>query len=320
MLTEISSPRFDEFEEALYGIHGRHVLVRRASLAWKLGVLELDGVSLMHGRNGARSVYQGSCAPGTFLLFLPLQNLEGLVLNGMALGRNAVGICPPGLENRLPSTGGMRWLAVTMDMDRLLRDHDGERLPGAFRRGLHHAGRIDAGLHARLAQLVLSAFRTAAQAPQALAPEQARAALRSQLLDACLEAGRSLDTPASHPVGRPRIDRTRVMDRVLQDIEARIGDPILVGDLCARAGVSLPTLQNVFAEQFGVSPHRYLMLRRLHAIHRGLRNAGHGETVTSVCGRYGIWEFGRFAAQYRHQFGVSPGDTLRQRLGELGLH
>ena len=40
--------------------------------------------------------------------------------------------------------------------------------------------------------------------------------------------------------------------------------------------------------------------------------ATHNATVTDVLSRSGIWDFGRFAARYRRQFGESPSETVRR--------
>jgi len=58
------------------------------------------------------------------------------------------------------------------------------------------------------------------------------------------------------------------------------------------------------------------MFRELHAVRRELREAtGDDSKVTDVLTRHGIWEFGRFAARYRRQFGELPSDTLRRARG-----
>lgn len=47
---------FDEFEEALYGVQGRYVLRTRQQRDWQLNVVDLNGVALMSGREGAGTV------------------------------------------------------------------------------------------------------------------------------------------------------------------------------------------------------------------------------------------------------------------------
>lgn len=52
---------FDEFEEALYGVEGRYLLRSRQQRDWRLRVVELDGVALMFGREGAGTTVASVC-------------------------------------------------------------------------------------------------------------------------------------------------------------------------------------------------------------------------------------------------------------------
>lgn len=62
-----------------------------------------------------------------------------------------------------------------------------------------------------------------------------------------------------------------------------------------------------------MSPKRYLVLRRLHQVQRALRAAApEAATVTEVAMRYGFWQLGRFAVEYRARFGEPPSATLRR--------
>jgi AraC family ethanolamine operon transcriptional activator len=84
-------------------------------------------------------------------------------------------------------------------------------------------------------------------------------------------------------------------------------------DLARDVGVTDRTLLRTFQEVFGLPPKRYLLLRELHAVRRGLRDAAASQTtVADVLVRHGIWEFGRFAARYRGHFGELPSETLRR--------
>ncbi|MNR23966.1 Transcriptional activator FeaR [compost metagenome] len=70
-------------------------------------------------------------------------------------------------------------------------------------------------------------------------------------------------------------------------------------------------MRNVFNEYLGMSPHRYLMIRRLHGIRDAIRHAGPDDTITSICARFGVWDFGRFANLYRQYFGMLPAQSLK---------
>jgi len=172
------------------------------------------------------------------------------------------------------------------------------------------AGPVDARLRDRLAHLVLDAFRVANEAPETIAGTAALRSLQEQLVDATEQAVRGLRVESEHP-GRPRIDRGRLLDGALQVIREHADETIHISDLCTQCGVSAATLRDAFEEQLHIGPHHYLMLYRMHAIRRALMLSP-DETVASVCGRFGVWEFGRFAAQYRCQFGESPTETLRK--------
>jgi transcriptional regulator GlxA family with amidase domain len=56
---------------------------------------------------------------------------------------------------------------------------------------------------------------------------------------------------------------------------------------------------------------------RLDSVRTELTNSDPGgTTVTAVAGRWGFVHLGRFADQYRQQFGESPSETLRATVRE----
>jgi AraC family ethanolamine operon transcriptional activator len=94
-------------------------------------------------------------------------------------------------------------------------------------------------------------------------------------------------------------------------IESCEDEVLGIDDLARAADVSVRTLQTAFLAYFGVPPHRYLRLRRLHQFREALRRADPDETtVTKIAVRFGSWQFGRFAGQYRRLIGELPSVTL----------
>jgi AraC-like DNA-binding protein len=87
--------------------------------------------------------------------------------------------------------------------------------------------------------------------------------------------------------------------------------------LCAEVGVAERTLRMCCAEVLGVSPTRYLLLRRLNRARAALRRADPSTaTVAEVARNNQFLEFGRFAVTYRSIFGESPSTTLQRNSSE----
>jgi AraC-like DNA-binding protein len=104
-----------------------------------------------------------------------------------------------------------------------------------------------------------------------------------------------------------------IMRRFRALIEANVGNPLYLPEMCAALGVSNRTLQRCCHEQLGLSPLRYLWLRRMHMV-RGALVASPPTlgAVTEIATRYGFWELGHFSVAYRSLFGERPSATLHR--------
>lgn len=120
-----------------------------------------------------------------------------------------------------------------------------------------------------------------------------------------------LQAPSSSHAEDPRCLR-----RAREYIEAH-GDRILtLSEIARHACVSPRTLEAVFKRRGELPPLTYARRLRLQRVHDRLRDAwmhGHEVSVTEVAMAHGFVHMGRFSAQYRAQFGVSPTQTLRPR-------
>ncbi len=101
------------------------------------------------------------------------------------------------------------------------------------------------------------------------------------------------------------------MRRFRKVVEENADQALYIPELCRALRVSDRTLRACCQEQLGMSPKRYLLLRRMHLARRALRDsAPTAMTVTEVATRYGFWQFGRFAGEYKSLFGELPSATL----------
>ena len=94
---------------------------------------------------------------------------------------------------------------------------------------------------------------------------------------------------------------------------ANLEQPLYMAELSAQVAASYWQLRDCCLEYLGMSPKRYLWLRRMHMARRALRRADRERTtVTEIAADYGFWEFGRFSVAYRSLFGELPSAALRR--------
>jgi AraC-like DNA-binding protein len=123
----------------------------------------------------------------------------------------------------------------------------------------------------------------------------------------CLAAGDALGHPAI------RRSHAAIMIRFEEAIAAQAGRRLSTPELCTAIGVPERTLRVYCANFLGMSPSRYLRLRRLNMVRAALRCADPATTsVAEIAQRYQFSELGRFAAAYRAIFGEMPSATLRR--------
>ncbi|MFD5598577.1 AraC family transcriptional regulator [Leucobacter sp. NPDC058333] len=84
------------------------------------------------------------------------------------------------------------------------------------------------------------------------------------------------------------------------------------GDIAARMGVSLRTIERLFREEAGMSPTRYLRNRRLDRVRAHLETGPEGILVADAAAAQGFYHAGRFAQQYRERFGETPSTTAQR--------
>jgi adenylate cyclase len=97
------------------------------------------------------------------------------------------------------------------------------------------------------------------------------------------------------------------------------GRKLSVADLATHCGVAERTLHKHFRTFMGAAPLDYWRRLRLAQARDELLRCRDRTCVTDVAARFGFSHFGRFAQQYRRQFGETPSSTLRRaRLAQGG--
>jgi transcriptional regulator GlxA family with amidase domain len=88
--------------------------------------------------------------------------------------------------------------------------------------------------------------------------------------------------------------------------DARFSEPLEVADLARSAGLSPAHFSRAFRGAFGVSPHAYLLTRRLERASAMLR--GTDRSVADICMAVGWQSVGSFTTSFSRMFGKTPTD------------
>lgn len=86
--------------------------------------------------------------------------------------------------------------------------------------------------------------------------------------------------------------------------DARYFDALDVDDLAAAAGLSRAHFSREFRRTFGVSPHAYLLTRRLERAAALLRNTD--RSVAEICLDVGLTSVGSFTTSFKRTHGMTP--------------
>lgn len=225
--------------------------------------------------------------------------------------------------NRTPSN--VRWASLSPSMADL--DAASSSLAGfdLAHAGTHRLLRPSQPSVRRLLILHRAICDLASVSPETMThPEVARATEDSlfRAMVACLDDGRHEAAPSGmHGTS------AAIMRRFERVLEANPDRPLYLTEICAAVGTPAWVLRATCQEQLGMSPYRYLILRRMHLAQRALLRADPARTtVTRVANAYGFGELGRFAVAYRKLFGEPPSktllrpmDTVRREQGFDGL-
>jgi AraC-like DNA-binding protein len=166
---------------------------------------------------------------------------------------------------------------------------------------------------ARLRRLHAQVCRLAETKPKLLAHAEVARAIEQgliQTLVACLTAANV------RADGAIRRRHARIMMGFEEVLAECISEPLDTSELCERIAVTERTLRSCCAEFLGMSPIRYMLLRRLSRARVALRDAvPDGANLLELVRGFGFPELDRFEAAYRTAFGETPLTTLQRAPG-----
>jgi AraC-like DNA-binding protein len=190
----------------------------------------------------------------------------------------------------------------------LNRDH----IPFANRRYILNIGRSKVGELIRLVERRLTAASEKLDVP--IAPQEL-----IHLQKNLVECVASVLTSTGDDLFREsdsRLSAEKILARSQAFFDENFSQPLGLSDICREVGVGQRKLQLVFAEGLGLSPMRYLKLRRLGYVREQLlASGGTPPLIKQVARRAGFTHMGKFTQEYKRLFGESATETLQKLAG-----
>jgi len=300
----------DAFTAAFPNMRAESVITGRGDFRADLATIQLDRVLLRDARETLPRTVYSAVDPRQFAIGFINDPRQQLYVNSLELVPGAIVVFRAASEAHNRFVSATRWSTVGLPHEDLaaagqtLTGHELVVPPHT------HLIRLSPPLLSKLLNLHKAVSQLAEAAPEVLAGAEVARALEQALtrvMIQCLSEGQGIE------VGSAYWRHAAVMRRLENFLEANRDCTLHLTDLCAAAGASDRTLRILCQEHLGMSPTRYLWLRRMHLARRALRMGDPTTTtVTEIATSYAFWELGRFAVVYRSLFGETPSATLRR--------
>lgn len=306
----------DPYEyQAVIGRSGSNfntILRAAGSYQSDLMLVDLGHVGVQQGRLSLPRITQAAPQAGHCMIIFPTSDAPvSTIFNGIETTRHDLTYCSPGTEYVANTSAGC-WGGLTFP-PRILASASQALIGFEIA-----ASKVAQVIHtlpsmmSRLHNLYDAMAQIAATVPDILAHPEVSRAIEQQLLRtvvACIADNERIRKPNRHRQG--------IIQRFHRVLEENQDAPLYLTEICATIGATERTLNFVCRDYLGMSPHQYLLLRRMNLARQALTLADPvSTTVTSIANDYGFAELGRFGVRYRALFGEPPSATLRRAVDQ----
>jgi AraC-like DNA-binding protein len=249
---------------------------------------------------------QGASTAATTFLAIPIES-PALHLQGRPWHPGSFGYIPPAREYEILSASPHRMLAVAVDpvrLDAVARARWGVPMPRTWSGPCFRSK--DPAAVMRAARTWARWLVAGMHDPGMLLDPQAAERMEEEVL------GAYLDAVHPEPGDRPVTPRRELAGRAEAFIRASLGEPTRIDDICSAVNASTRSLHNAFKQVYGIPPKNYQKALRLASVRQELLAGRPGATVSATAAKWGFFQFGYFAMDYRRMFGEGPRESLRR--------
>ena len=309
---ELQTLAFDSFDpESMAGALQKgeleHVQLAKGRFTGSIQRTQCDAARIDWGRYNLPVLAAGALAEDCVSLGFIISSSSKGTVNGEPVGASDVIVMPERSELYFRLAAGTEWISfqVARSVLERLGLNITQRQTGVVRISAVERA-VLRGAVAEIGQ-VIGPDRNPDRRPSS----EAIAAAKEDLLAAFARALAAQDDDEAHRPRPSAAERLRVVQRVESYLESHLGEPLRVDELCTAVGANLHTLERAFTDVHGVSPKKFLTLRRLASARKDLmRGSADGASVTDVAMNWGFFHLSRFSADYKALFQESPSETL----------
>lgn len=294
----------EDLAARLAGLSAAAVSLRPKSRGGTLSALVLGDVSIQVLRS-APMLMLASPSPDRTTLLKATEGFRRARWNGTPVTSGRIMICDGSRQHEAVYPDDFACLLVSFGAaanDRIaVRAPDPERPDGDLARAAA-LRELD-----RVSQALEQGF---GGTPELLGNTEAARGLQASILDAVAAI-----LPSSEPITRRSAACSRARQHLVHAVDdylrANPARPVYTEELCTALGTSATRLHQAFHATFGMSPHRYLKLRRMAMVRAMLLSrSGPWSSVKAAALSHGFWHLGQFAHDYRDIYGELPSETL----------
>lgn len=300
----------DELKNSLRGVDLKALVSKDGSFQAELTKIDLHRLWMQHGRQSLPQVLHFATLKERRSVTFLAGPGPSMIVSGIEVGQSDLIHYLPGSEHHLRTLADCHWLSMSMPETALAEDTRALLGDDIATDEVSIVSQPPEHLLMRLRMLHRAADQLARTVPDILSHPEVARAIEQELVRAMIACLTSKD---DHRLVRNATKPAVIMSRFEALLRSKLDGPVYLTEICSELGVGERTLRNHCREHLGMSPHRYLWLRRMQLAHQALRRAdGSRSTVTSIANDYGFGELGRFSVSYRRLFGESPSATLKR--------
>ena len=300
-----------EYQQAIRGAELEVIVPEKGRFKAELIQVEFSHLWLTRGRENLSRIFHGAVSKDRFVIgFLADASQQPIQHCGMSVSPGEI-IVNDRYEMHRRTEGPCYWGAMSLTSEDMLAAGMAVADCELSVPSVTQIIRPNPQLMSRLLKLHAQVGELAKTSPQELDCPDVVRSLEDELVSIMV---RALADGQRTALSSGAANHLTIMRRFEEFLASHCDEPAYLTEICAATGTSERTLRVCCEDHLGMSPIRYLWLRRMHLAHHALACTDPATaTVTDIATRFGFWELGRFSVEYRAQFGEPPSMTLRRR-------